>query len=239
MVAFPGGLQPLLSSGDWGEDGLLFGRWCRLPTEQETHFSVEREMSLNVASPGVHHQPDWATEPGFCRNGGSRHTQKGSNDAFVYGHGLATIQSHVSGFLNKVESSLRPCLSELAGRSLLRFQAAQGFLTGSRESARFAVSVVKHIREGPLRAAHCSLEVLPGGALSSPGLLKGEAATKVSALPLERLQAGDSKPLQELAAHLLDLGPPPLVQASERPEVPTAFFTLCPVTQSALLSQGC
>lgn len=73
------------------------------------------------------------------------------------------------------------------------------------------MSVVKHIREGPLRAARCSLEVLPEGALSSLGLLKGEAATKASALPLECLQAGDSKPLQGLAAHLLDWGPPPLV----------------------------
>lgn len=41
--------------------------------------------------------------------------------------------------------------------------------------------VAKQVRECPLRAAHCSLEVLPEGALSSLGLLKGEATTKAVA----------------------------------------------------------
>lgn len=159
----------------------------------------------------MYHQPDWAAEPVLCRNGGCRRTQEGSNDAFVCGHGLATIQSHFSGFLNKVESALRARLSELAARFLLRFQVAQGFLTGSRESVRVAVLVAKHVRECPLRTTHCSFEVLVGGALSSLGHLKGEAATKVLALPADRLQAGDSKPLQGLAAHLLGFRSPPLV----------------------------
>lgn len=115
---------------------LLFGLCCRLPTEQETHlFRGERNVT-DLASPGMHHQSDWVAEPALCRNGGSAGAGTLRREAMVRvcGYGLATIQSHFSGFLNKVESALRPCFSELAARSLLRFQAAQGFLTGSQES---------------------------------------------------------------------------------------------------------
>lgn len=49
MALFPGGLQRLLSLqvgvSTEGRTDLLFGLFCRLPTEQETHPSTEREMS--------------------------------------------------------------------------------------------------------------------------------------------------------------------------------------------------
>lgn len=104
---------------------LLFGLCCRLPTEQETYLSVEREMS-----------PTWLSQacitslvgrPSLCSAGmAGAGTLRREAMMHVCGQGLATIQSHFSGFLNKVESALRPCFSELAARSLLRFQAAQG-----------------------------------------------------------------------------------------------------------------
>lgn len=86
-----------------------------------------------------------------------------------WGPGLATIQCHFSGFLNKMESALRSCLSELTGRSPLRSQAAQGFLPGSQEGIYCSIY-------GQAHQGRVSSDCAPRGTLSSQGLLKGEAA---------------------------------------------------------------
>lgn len=70
-----------------------------------------------------------------------------------WGPGLATIQCHFSGFLNKMESALRSCLSELTGRSPFRSQAAQGFLPGSQEGTEFVAFMVKNTKAGSPQTA--------------------------------------------------------------------------------------
>lgn len=168
MVAFPGGLQMLLVLQGLREGGidLLFGLWCRLPTEQETYLSVEREMSLTWLPQAC--IASLIGQPSLCSAGMAGAGTLRREATMHSSVGMDWLPSKVSSFLNKVESSLRPCPSELAGRSLLRFQAAQEFLTGSQESARFAVFVVKHkggsSQSCPLllggTPCRCSLEVL-------------------------------------------------------------------------------
>lgn len=130
----------------------MFGLFCRLPTEQETHLSMEREMSPTwLLQACVTSLIGWLS---LCSAGvAGASTLRREAMTHLWGHGLATIQCHLSGFLNKMESALRSCLSKLPGRSPLRSQEAQRFLTGSQEGAEFTVFVVKHMKARPPQRA--------------------------------------------------------------------------------------
>lgn len=144
---------------------LLFGLCCRLPTEQETHLSVEREMS-----------PTWLSQacitslvgrPSLCSAGmAGAGTLRREAMMHVCGQGLATIQSHFSGF-SKQSGICSKALFLGAGSkvpSQVPGSTGGSLLALRKVLARFLVFVAKHVRECPLRAAHCSSEMLLGDA---------------------------------------------------------------------------